>query len=433
VRLEERLRNKSAVIGIVGLGYVGLPLAVAFAGAGFKVLGFDIRRSNVDSVNRGQSYIADVASDSLSSVVTGKLLEATTDQSRLGEVDAICICVPTPLTPTKDPDLSYVIHEAGQISKYLQPGQLVVLESTTYPGTTRQIVLPKLESSGLRCGADFYLAYSPERVDPGSKGHNLRNTPKIVGGIDPQSTQLAQLLYSQIAGTVLPVSSAEIAEMTKVCENVFRSVNIALVNELAHLCERMGLSVWEVIDAASTKPFGYMPFYPGPGIGGHCIPLDPYYLASKARELDFHTRFIELAAEINEAMPYHVVSRILEALNTRGKSLHGAKILVLGAAYKKDVADTRESPALKIIQLLREKGAEASYNDPYVAEIQVPAGDMKSVELTAECLASTDCVVIATDHSSYDFEQIIAQANLVFDTRGATRGLEGNNIVRLGE
>lgn len=433
MRLEERLRNKSAVIGIVGLGYVGLPLAVAFAGAGFKVLGFDIRRSNVDSVNRGQSYIADVASDSLSSVVTGKLLEATTDQSRLGEADAICICVPTPLTPTKDPDLSYVIHEAGQISKYLRPGQLVVLESTTYPGTTRQMVLPKLESSGLRCGADFYLAYSPERVDPGSKGHNLRNTPKIVGGIDPQSSQLAQLLYSQIAGTVLPVSSAEIAEMTKVCENVFRSVNIALVNELAHLCERMGLSVWEVIDAASTKPFGYMPFYPGPGIGGHCIPLDPYYLASKARELDFHTRFIELAAEINEAMPYHVVSRILEALNTRGKSLHGAKILVLGVAYKKDVADTRESPALKIIQLLREKGAEASYNDPYVSEIHVPAGDMESVELSLEALASTDCVIIATDHSSYDFRQIIARANLVFDTRGATRGLEGNNIVRLGE
>jgi len=433
IRLEERIRNKSATIGIVGIGYVGLPLAVAFAMAGFKVLGFDIRQSNVDSVNRGQSYIADVASDSLSSVVTGKLLEATTDQSRLGEVDAICICVPTPLTPTKDPDLSYVIHEAGQISKYLRPGQLVVLESTTYPGTTRQIVLPKLESSGLRCGTDFYLAYSPERVDPGSKDHDVRNTPKIVGGIDSRSTQLAQLLYSQIAGTVLPVSCPEAAEMTKVFENVIRSVNIALVNELAHLCERMGLSVWEVIDAASTKPFGYMPFYPGPGIGGHCIPLDPYYLANKARELDFHTRFIELAAEINEAMPYHVVSRILEALNTRGKSLHGAKILVLGVAYKKDVADTRESPALKIIQLLREKGADASYNDPYVAEIQVPAGDMESVELSGECLASMDCVVIATDHGSYDFGQITAQASLVFDTRGAPRGQHGDNIVRLGE
>jgi len=431
--LEERIRDKSAVIGIVGLGYVGLPLAVAFAMAGFKVLGFDIRQRNVDSVNRGKSYIADVASDSLSSVVTGKHLEATTDQSRLKEVDAICICVPTPLTLTKDPDLSYVIHESEAISKYLRPGQLVVLESTTYPGTTKQVVLPKLESSGLRCGVDFYLAYSPERVDPGSKEHSVGNTPKIVGGMDPQSTQLAQLLYSQIAGAVLPVSSPEVAEMTKVFENVFRSVNIALVNELSHLCERMGLSVWEVIDAASTKPFGYMPFYPGPGIGGHCIPLDPYYLANKARELDFHTRFIELAAEINEHMPYHIVSRVLELLNTKGKSLNGAKILVLGVAYKKDVEDTRESPALKIIQLLHEKGADVSYNDPYVAQIHVAAGDMKSVELSRERVASMDCVVIATAHSCYDIGEVVDCSELVFDTRGVTRGLKDNNTVRLGE
>jgi UDP-N-acetyl-D-glucosamine dehydrogenase len=432
-RLGERIRDKSAVIGIVGIGYVGLPLAVAFAMAGFKVLGFDIRQENVDSVNQGKSYISDVSSESLSSVVTDRHLEATTDQSRLGEVDAICICVPTPLTLTKDPDLSYVIHESEAISKYLRRGQLVVLESTTYPGTTRQVVLPNLESSGLRCGVDFYLAYSPERVDPGNKEHNVRNTPKIVGGIDPQSTQLAQLLYSQIAGTVLPVSCPEVAEMTKVFENVFRSVNIALVNELAHLCERMGLSVWEVIDSASTKPFGYMPFYPGPGIGGHCIPLDPYYLANKARELDFHIRFIELAAEINERMPHHVVSRILEALNTRCKSLNGAKILVLGVAYKKDVEDTRESPALKIIQLLREKGADVSYNDPYVAQIHTATGDMKSVELSKECLASTDCVVIATGHSCYDIGEVVDGSELVFDTRGVTRGLKGNNIVRLGE
>jgi UDP-N-acetyl-D-glucosamine dehydrogenase len=433
LQLEEKIRNKSAMIGIVGIGYVGLPLAVAFAMAGFRVLGFDIRQKNVDSVNRGKSYIADVSDDNLSSVVTKKLLEATTDQSRLGEADTICICVPTPLTITKDPDLSYVIHESEQISKYLRPGQLVVLESTTYPGTTKQVILPKLESSGLRCGIDFYLAYSPERVDPGSKDHNVRNTPKVVGGIDPQSTQLAQLLYSQIAGAVLPVSCPEVAEMTKVFENVFRSVNIALVNELARLCERMGLSIWEVIDAASTKPFGYMPFRPGPGVGGHCIPLDPYYLANKARELDFHTRFIELAAEINEHMPYHVVSRILEALSARGKSLKGAKILVLGVAYKKDIEDTRESPALKIIQLLREKGAEVSYNDPYVPRIHVPASDMESVELSKECLASMDCVVIATDHSCYDMDEVVADAKLVFDTRGATSGLTGDNIVRLGE
>ena len=433
LQLEEKIRDKSAIIGIVGIGYVGLPLAVAFAMAGFKVLGFDIRQKNVDSVNLGKSYIADVSSDSLSEVVTRKLLEATTDQSRIGEADAICICVPTPLTTTKEPDLSYVIHESNEISRHLRPGQLVVLESTTYPGTTRQVVLPNLESSGLRCGIDFYLAYSPERVDPGSKNYNIGNTPKIVGGIDSQSTQLAQLLYSQIAGTVVPVSCPEAAEMTKVFENVFRSVNIALVNELAHLCERMGLSVWEVIDAASTKPFGYMPFYPGPGIGGHCIPLDPYYLANKARELDFHTRFIELAAEINEHMPYHVVSRILEALSARGKGLKGARVLVLGVAYKKDVEDTRESPALKIIQLLCEKGAEVSYNDPYIPQIHVPAGDMESVKLSGKYLASMDCVVIATDHSCYDMGEVAAHAKLVFDTKGATRRLRSDNIVRLGE
>ena len=433
LRLEEKIKDKSATIGIVGLGYVGLPLAVAFAMARFKVLGFDTQQKRADLVNQGKSYIADVSSDSLSSVVTRKLLEATTDQSRLGEVDAICVCVPTPLTTTKDPDLSYVIQESRAISKYLQPGQLVVLESTTYPGTTKQVVLPSLESSGFRCGIDFYLAYSPERVDPGSKDHNVRNTPKIVGGIDPRSTQLAQLLYSQIAGTVLPVSCPEVAEMTKVFENVFRSVNIALVNELAHLCEKMGVSVWEVIDAAATKPFGYMPFYPGPGIGGHCIPLDPYYLANKARELDFHTRFIELAAEINEHMPYHVVSRILELLSTRGKSLNGAKILVLGVAYKKDVEDTRESPALKIIQLLGAKGAEVSYNDPHVAKVQLLHDTFMSVALTEECLSSADCVVIATDHSNYDYPYILSKASLVFDTRGATRGLKQANIVRLGE
>lgn len=433
LQLEEKITGKSAVVGIVGIGYVGLPLAVAFATAGFKVLGFDIRQGNVDSVNRGRSYIADVSDDSLLAVVTRKSLEATTDKSRLKEVDAICICVPTPLTSTKDPDLSYVIHESEAISRYLRPGQLVVLESTTYPGTTKQVVLPKLESSGLRCGVDFYLAYSPERVDPGSKDHNLKNTPKIVGGIDAQSTQLAQLLYSQIAGTVLPVSCPEVAEITKIFENVFRSVNIALVNELACLCEKMGLSVWEVIEAASTKPFGYMPFYPGPGIGGHCIPLDPYYLANKARQLDFHTRFIELAAEINEQMPYHVVYRILEALNDRSKSLKGARVLVLGVAYKKDVEDTRESPALKIIQLLHEKGAQVSYNDPHVPQINVPAGDMKSVELSKECLASMDCVVIAADHSCYDMGEVASRARLVFDARGATRGLKHDNIVRLGE
>jgi len=431
--LEQKIRDGSATVGIVGLGYVGLPLAVTFAQAGFKVLGFDIRQGNVDSVNRGESYIADVSHESLSAVVTARLLEATTDQGRLGEADAICICVPTPLTATRDPDLSYVIQESEEIAQRLRPGQLVVLESTTYPGTTRGIILPRLESSGLRCGTDFYLAYSPERVDPGSSEYNVKNTPTIVGGIDAESTRLARLLYSRIVDNVLTVSCPEAAAMTKVFENVFRSVNIALVNELAHLCERMGISVWEVIDAASTKPFGYMPFYPGPGVGGHCIPLDPYYLANKAREFDFHTRFIELAAEINEHMPYHVVFRIADLLNTRGKSLHGAAVLVLGVAYKKDVSDTRESPALKIIQLLRQKGARAFYNDPFIPQIPMPAGDMQSVELSDERLAAMDCVVIAADHSSYDLQQIVTCSSLVFDTRGVTRALKGDNIARLGE
>jgi len=433
VCIDEKIRSRSAKVGVVGLGYVGLPLAVAFSEAGFKVLGFDIQQKRVDWVNQGKSYIADVSEARLSSALANNLLEATTKQSRLKEMDAICICVPTPLTKTKDPDLSYVIHESEELSKYLRHEQLVVLESTTYPGTTREVMLPILERSGLKGGLDFYLAFSPEKVDPGSKKYYIKNTPKIVGGINPNSTEVAALLYQQVADVVVPVSCPEVAEMTKVFENVFRSVNIALVNELAHLCEQMGLSVWEVIDAASTKPFGYMPFYPGPGIGGHCIPLDPYYLANKAREFDFHTRFIELAAEINEHMPYHVVFRILELLNNRGKSLNGAKILVLGVAYKKDVEDTRESPALKIIQLLREKGAEVSYNDPYVSQIHVPAGDMESVEVSGECLASMDCVVIATDHSCYNMGEVVARAKLVFDTRGVTRGLKQANIVRLGE
>jgi len=431
--LEEKLRDKSATVGIVGLGYVGLPLALAFSEAGFKVLGFDIQQKRVNLVNQGRSYITDVSSDRLSAIRVKKLLEATTDQSKLGEVDVICICVPTPLTKTKDPDLSYVIRESEKISQHLQPGQLVVLESTTYPGTTKEVILPILERSRLKGGSDFYLAYSPERVDPGNEKYGIGNTPKLVGGIDSQSAKLAELLYRQIAEAVVSVSCPEVAEMTKVFENVFRSVNIALVNELAQLCEKMGIGVWEVIDAASTKPFGYMPFYPGPGIGGHCIPLDPYYLANKAREYDFHTRFIELAAEINEQMPHHITSRIIESLNAQGRSLNGAKVLMLGVAYKKDAQDLRESPSLKLIQLLQEKGAKVSYNDPYISKIQLSEGTLTSVEPTEESLSSADCVVIATDHSCYDLEQIATRAKLVFDTRGATKGLKHDNIVRLGE
>lgn len=431
--LSEKFRSKSAIVGIVGLGYVGVPLAIAFEEVGFKVIGFDVQQKRVDLVNQGNSYIADISDERISTLVENRTLEATTDQSRLAEADAICICVPTPLTRTKEPDLSYVIRESEEISAYLQLGQLVILESTTYPGATREVVLPILERSGLKGSSDFYLAYSPERVDPGNKKYHLRNTPKIVGGIDEKSTRLAELLYSQVAGDVVAVSTPEVAEITKVFENVFRSVNIALVNELAQLCERMRISAWEVIDAASTKPFGYMPFYPGPGIGGHCIPLDPYYLANKARELDFHTRFIELAGDINEMMPYHVVTRVMEALNDCGKSINGARILVLGAAYKKDAQDLRESASLRMIQLLRAKGAKVSYNDPYISEVQIGGGTMNSVDVTEDCVSSMDCTIIATDHSCYDLEQIVSWSNLVFDTRGATCGLRHSNIVRLGE
>ncbi len=432
-QLERKLRDKTAVIGVVGLGYVGLPLAVAFAQEGFKVVGFDMQAERAEAVNQGESYLADTSSKTLSKLVASNLLVATIDQSRIRGVDAICVCVPTPLNRSKEPDLSYVVHESEEISKYLQRGQLVILESTTYPGTTREVILPILERSGLKVGQDFYLAYSPERIDPGNKKYSIKNTPKLVGGVDSESTRLAELLYHQVAEVVLTVSSPDVAEMTKIFENVFRSVNIALVNELAWLCENMGVSVWEVIDAASSKPFGYMPFYPGPGIGGHCIPLDPYYLANKAREYDFHTRFIELAAEINEQMPYYSTSRIIEALNTHRKSLRGAKVLVLGVTYKKDVADIRESSSLKLIRLLCEKGAEVSYNDPYVNEVQIDGDALTSVELTEECLSSADCVVVATDHSSYDYQYIVDNARLVFDTRGITRLIKGKNILRLGE
>lgn len=431
--LEKRITGKSFRIGVIGLGYVGLPLALAFSQAGFRVTGFDIQQKRVDLVNRGISYIGDIKNDVLSAAIAGNLLQATTDQSRLKEMNAICICVPTPLNKTKEPDLSYVRSESETLSKYLQPEQLIVLESTTYPGTTREVMLPILEKSGLRGGVDFYLAYSPERVDPGNKNHNIKNTPKIVGGLNPPSTRLAELLYRQVADVVIPVSCPEVAEMTKVFENVFRNINIALVNELSQLCEKMGISVWEVIDSASTKPFGYMTFYPGPGIGGHCIPLDPHYLANKAREYDFHTRFIELAAEINDNMPYHVVSRLMEALNNKGKSLKGAKILILGVAYKKDIEDMRESPSLKLIGLLKQKGADVSYNDPYIPQIQLSGEVLKSVELSKDVLSSVGCILLATDHSCYNLEEIASRCKLLFDARGATRKLKFDNIVRLGE
>jgi len=433
LKLEEKILNKSAIIGIVGLGYVGLPLAVAFAEAGFKVLGFDVQQSRTDQVNKGNSYIADIESKRLKPLINKKRLVATTDQSKINNVDAVCICVPTPINKTKDPDLSYVITEAEEVSRYMKKGQLIILESTTYPGTTREVVLPILERSGLKAGKSYYMAFSPERVDPGNYNFTVKNTPKVVGGINPVSTRMASLLYSQISDKTIPVSSPEAAEMTKVFENVFRNINIALVNELAHLCHHMGISVWEVIEAAATKPFGYMQFKPGPGVGGHCIPIDPYYLSHKAREYDFHMRFIELAAEINENMPYYATSCIAEALNTYGKSLKNAKIILLGVTYKKDVADLRESPSLKLLELLHQKGADIKYNDPYIPKIQLPSKKLSSITLNKTSISAADCIVIATNHSCYDLKSIIKMSKLVYDTRGVTRKFKNNHIIRLGE
>lgn len=430
--IENRIKDKSADIGIVGLGYVGLPLALAFAEAGFTVTGIDADKSRVSKISRGISYLLDIDSARLKKVMASGKLKATTSQSALRRSDAIIICVPTPLTKTKEPDLAYIVSASNDIARFLRLGHLVILESTTYPGTTREVVLPLLESTGLKVGVDYFLAFSPERIDPGSKNFTIKNTPKVVGGMEPKSTRLASKLYAHVADKVLEVSTPEVAEMDKVFENVFRSVNIALVNELAKLCERMNINVWEVIKAASSKPFGYMAFYPGPGVGGHCIPLDPYYLASKAREYFFHTRFIELAAEINETMPEYIVDRIIDALNTRSKSVKGAKVLVLGVAYKKDIEDTRESPALRVIELLMEKKANINYHDPYISGIKEGEIKMKSVKLDYKALSSYDCVVILADHTSYDLKTIAKEARLVFDTRGCTNNIQANNIIRLG-
>jgi len=429
--LEARLAAGNATVGVVGLGYVGLPLAVAFAEARLKVIGFDILPQRVRAVNDGHSYIPDVASDRLRRVRADERLEATTDKDRLAEPDALVLCVPTPLTPTREPDLHYVVFEAEEIARRLRPAQLIVLESTTYPGTTDDLVRPILLRSGLNA-EDFFLAYSPERIDPGSRTHSIRNTPKLVGGVDAASTRLAAALYRHVADEVIPVSSPRVAEMAKVFENVFRAVNIALVNELAQLCEKMGMDVWQVIRAASSKPFGFMPFWPGPGVGGHCIPLDPYYLASKAREYGFHTRFIELAGDINEEMPTYVARRIADCLNARGKSVHGARILLLGVSYKRDIGDVRESPALTLYRILEEWGAQLAYCDPFLPEVQIGSRRVTALPLNASELSTWDCVVIAVDHTGVDYESVVARAPLVFDSRGVTAGLAPRaNVVRL--
>jgi UDP-N-acetyl-D-glucosamine dehydrogenase len=431
--LENRIKDKSAEIGIVGLGYVGLPLALAFTEAGFSVTGIDSDSSRVNKIIRGQSYLLDIESSRLKKEVASGRLKVASIPSSLRRVDIIIICVPTPLTATKEPDLTYIVAATNDIARYLRLGHLIILESTTYPGTTREVVLPLLESTGLKVGVDYFLTFSPERIDPGSKNFTVRNTPKVVGGMEPKSTKFAAMLYSHVSDKVLEVSSPEVAEMDKVFENVFRSVNIALVNELAKLCEKMNINVWEVIKAASTKPFGYMPFYPGPGVGGHCIPLDPYYLASKAREYFFHTRFIELAAEINENMPEYIVEQIVNTLNTHSKSAKGAKILLLGMAYKKDIEDVRESPSLRVMELLLEKKAKVNYNDPYIPEIKENGVKLRSVTFDKKSLQAYDCVVILTDHSCYNFKEITSASKLVFDTRGCTLNIKAANIIRLGE
>src|SRR3972149_1233546 len=420
-------------ISIIGLGYVGLPLAMAFAEKGIRVIGIDKNSSKVKMLKRGKSYVEDISDVEL--VRNLEYFYPTTNYSTLSTVETAIICVPTPLSKTKDPDISYIITAANEIAKYLHPGMLIVLESTTYPGTTEEVLKDIFKKNGLEVGKDFWLAFSPERIDPGNKKFNVKNTPKIVGGVTKDCTERAIRLYETICEKVVPVSSATAAEAVKLLENVFRAINIGLVNEFAQLCHRMGLDVWEIIDAASTKPFGFMPFYPGPGIGGHCIPVDPLYLSWKAKLFDFRTRFIELADEINSKMPEYVVYRIFEVLNGIGKSIKGSRILVLGVSYKKDVGDVRESPNLKVITLLLEKGAEVIYNDPYVPEFYHFEVHWHSQELTLRLLKEVDCVLILTAHSLYDWELITKNSNLVLDTRNAGNGIlniiRSNNIHKL--
>jgi UDP-N-acetyl-D-glucosamine dehydrogenase len=429
VMLQERLSDQSARIGVIGLGYVGLPLLQAFIKSGFSTIGFDVDAAKIEQLNAGKSYIKHIPSEWITGWLDEKKFEATVDMTRLTEADVIVICVPTPLTSSRDPDLSYVESTVEAIAANLRPGQLIVLESTTYPGTTRDVLMPILEQAGLKAGEEFFVAYSPEREDPGNADFSASRIPKVVGGIDEASRSLAMLLYSRAVVETVPVSSCEIAEACKILENTYRSVNIAMVNELKVLFSKMDIDVWEVIDAAKTKPFGFQAFYPGPGLGGHCIPIDPFYLSWLARKNDLSTRFIELAGEVNASMPPFVVSRVTDALNDIGKPVRGSKIGVLGVAYKKDVDDPRESPSFKLIELLLERGAILSYNDPHIPSLpsmrhyDVP--DLESEPLTEEWLASQDCVLIATDHSAYDWQFIAAHSRLIVDTRNACKDVVG--------
>ena len=428
--LSEKIRNRTAAAGVIGLGYVGLPLAMEFAEAGFTVTGFDVNADKVGDLNFGRSYIQDVGSTTVAQHLSTGHFRATSDFSALAELDAIIIAVPSPLGKSKDPDMSFVISATEKVAKYVHPGMLIVLESTTYPGTTEEILFPMLEASGLKVGHDIFLCFSPERVDPGNPLHNTRNIPKIVGGITPRCTRIADMFYSTALDRVIPVSNASVAEMVKLLENTFRMINIGLANEIAMICNRMGIDVWEVIDAAATKPFGFMPFYPGPGLGGHCIPIDPFYLSWKSKQSGAEARFIELAGTINGQMPRYVVDKIQDALNRRAKPLLGSHVHIAGVAYKRDVEDLRESPALDIILLLEQRGAKVTYSDPHVPLLRLNGQSLQSVDLT-ETAAIADCVAIVTDHSAFDYPALVDQAALIFDTRNALKGMTSANVVRL--
>jgi UDP-N-acetyl-D-glucosamine dehydrogenase len=428
--LLNRIASRKARLGVIGLGYVGLPLAVEFARAGFDVVGFDVAADRVEELNAGTSYIPDVSSAHLAEVVKAGRFRASTTPDALADVDIIDICVPTPLRKTRDPDLSYVVQAVATVATVLRKGQLIILESTTYPGTTDEVVQPALEEGGLKAGDDFYLAFSPERVDPGNPTFTTRNIPKVVGGVNEASTRAAVAFYSEMMETVIPVSSTRVAEMVKLLENTFRAVNIGLVNELALMCHRMDLDVWEVIDAAKTKPFGFMPFYPGPGLGGHCIPIDPFYLSWKARQSGFEARFIELAGNINGAMPEYVVERVSEALNANRKAINGSRIHIFGVAYKRDVNDMRESPAIDILELLARRGGDVSYTDPYVPQFQHGAMKLQSVAEDAAA-KGCDCALIVTDHKVFDYRRIVDTFPLVVDTRNALKGVASEKIFRL--
>jgi UDP-N-acetyl-D-glucosamine dehydrogenase len=429
--LERRIKTKQARFGVIGLGYVGLPLALTLNEAGFDVTGIDIDTNRVDAIVACSSYITDISDKELQKAAAAKRFRATTDLSAIRNLDAISICVPTPLRKTKDPDMSYVISAADAIAKALRPGQLVILESTTYPGTTEELVLPALQAGGLKVGKDFFVAYSPERVDPGNPNFSTKDIPKVIGGITPRCVQLAKLLYGSAMKTIVPVSSTRVAEMVKLLENTFRSVNIALVNEIALMCAHMKIDVWEVIKGASSKPFGFMPFYPGPGLGGHCIPIDPLYLEWKSKIDGFESRFIGLADKINSGMPRYVVTRAMELLNEHGKAMRGSRVHVLGVTYKKDISDSRESPALEVIRILMALGANVTYSDPFVPSLSVEGRNIEAIAPVRDVLASCDMAIVITNHTTFDYKEIVKNAPLVFDTRNATSELRATNLVRL--